>query len=40
MKGDTQNSMKLVNASADLMVVFVIINNIGMMINAGVNVKN
>ena len=28
MKQDVQNGMKLVNASADLMTVFVIINNI------------
>ena len=40
MKQDIQNDRKLVNASADLMVVFVIINNAGMMINVGVNVKN
>ena len=40
MKQDIQNDRKLVNASADLMVVFVITNNAGMMINVGVNVKN
>ena len=40
MKQDIQNDRKLANASADLMVVFVIINNAGMMINVGVNVKN
>ena len=40
MKQDTQNGMKLVNANEDQMAVFVIINNVGMMINAGVNVKN
>ena len=40
MKQDTQNSMKLENASADLMAVFVIINNVGIMINADVYVKN
>ena len=32
--------MKRLNANVDLMQVFVIINNVGMMINAGVNVKN
>ena len=32
--------MKRVNANVDLMQAFVITNNIGMMINAGVNVKN
>ena len=40
MKIDTQNSMKLVNANVDLMAVFVIINNVGMKINAGMNAKN
>ena len=40
MKQDTQNSMKCVNADADEMAVFVIINNDEMMINAGVNAKN
>ena len=39
MKQDTQNGMKLVSANVAQMVVFVIINNVGMMINAGVNVK-
>ena len=32
--------MKLVNANVDLMAVFVIINNVGMKINAGANAKN
>ena len=32
--------MKRVNASVGLMVVFVIINNIGIMVNEGVNAKN
>ena len=32
--------MKCVSLNADLTVVFVIINNAGMMINAGVNAKN
>ena len=40
MKKDTQNGMKLVNANVDQMQAFVIINNFGMMINAGVNAKN
>ena len=34
------NGMKRVNATVDLMVAFVIINNVGMMINVGMNVKN
>ena len=33
-------SMKRVNVNLDQMQVFVIINNVGMMINAGVNIKN
>ena len=40
MKQDTQNGMNLVNTSVDQMQVFVIINNVEMVINAGVNVKN
>ena len=40
MKQDTQNDMKLVNASADMMTVFVIIKNFRLMINAGLNAKN
>ena len=40
MKQDTQNGIKRVNVSADLMVVFVIINNPEMMIDAGVNANN
>ena len=40
MKQDIQNGMKLVNVSVDQMQVFVIINNVGTMINADVNVKN
>ena len=41
MKQDTQNGMKRVNANVDYqMAVSVTINNVGMMINAGVNVKN
>ena len=38
MKQHTQNSMKRVNVV--LMAVFVITNNVGMMINAGANEKN
>ena len=34
------NGMKRVSVNVDLTVVFVIINNVGMMINAGVNAKN
>ena len=40
MKQDTQNAMKGVNAIVDLMTVFVIINNVGIKVNADVNVKN
>ena len=40
MKQDTQHDMKRVNANVDQMAVFVIINNVEMMINAGVNAKN
>ena len=40
MKQDTQNSMKNVNINADQIQAFVIINNVGMMINAGENAKN
>ena len=32
--------MKLVSVDVDLMQVFLIINNVEMMINAGVNAKN
>ena len=32
--------MKRLNANVDLMQAFVIINNVGMMINVDVNVKN
>ena len=35
-----ENGMKRVNVNIDLTVVFVIVNNVGMMINAGVNTKN
>ena len=40
MKQDAENSMKCVSLNVDLSVVFVIINNIGMRINAGANAKN
>ena len=40
MKQDTQNDMKRVSVNVDLTLVFVIIKNVGMMINAGVNAKN
>ena len=39
MKQDTQNGMKRVSVNVDQMQAFVIINNDGMMINAGINVK-
>ena len=39
-KQGTQNRIKGVNANVDSMGVFVIRNNIRMMINAGVNAKN
>ena len=37
MKQDTQNGMKCVSVNVDQMQEFVIIINVGMMINAGVN---
>ena len=40
MKQDEYNGMKIVNANVDQMQVFVIINNIGMLINVDVNVRN
>ena len=40
MKRDTQNNMKRANVNGELMQAFVLINNVGMMINADVNVKN
>ena len=40
MKQDTQNGMKRVSVNIDQMQVFAIINNVGMTINADVNVKN
>ena len=40
MKEDTQNDMKRVSVNVDQMQMFVIINNVRMMINGGVNAKN
>ena len=40
MKQDTQNGMKRVSVNKDQMQVFVTINNVGMMINAGANANN
>ena len=40
MKQDIQDNIKLVNVNVDQMQVFVIINNVGIKINADVNVKN
>ena len=40
MKQDAENSMKLVNVSVDSNIVLVIINSVGITINAGVNAKN
>ena len=40
MKQGTQNGMKRVSVNVDQMQAFVMINNVGMMINAGVNAKN
>ena len=40
MKQDMQNGMKRVSTNVDQMQAFVIINNVGMMINTGVNAKN
>ena len=40
MKQDTQNGIKHVSVNVDQIEAFVIINNVGMMINAGVNAKN
>ena len=36
----TQNGMRRVNVNVDLMAVFVIINDVGMKINVGMNVNN
>ena len=40
MKQATKNGMKFVNINLDQMQVFVMINNVGIMINADVNEKN
>ena len=40
MKQDIQDNIKLANVNVDQMQVFVIINNVGIKINADVNVKN
>ena len=40
MKQDTQNGTKRVNVILNLGLMFVIINNVGIKINADVNVKN
>ena len=40
MKQDAQNGMKRVSVNVDLTLVFLIINNSGMIINAGVNATN
>ena len=40
MKKETQNGMKRVSVNVDQMQAFVIIKNIGMMINTGVKAKN
>ena len=40
MKQDTQIGMKHVNVSVNLGLMFAIINNVGIKVNAGVNAKN
>ena len=40
MKLDLQNGMKNVGVNVDQMQLFVIINNVGIMINADVNANN
>ena len=40
MKQETKNDIKRVNVNVDQMQVFVIVNNIGTMINVDVNAKN
>ena len=37
---DAQNDMKRVNVSENLGLIFVIVNNVGIKINADVNAKN
>ena len=40
MKQDLQNGMKLVNVNVNFEKMFVIINNVGIKINVGLNAKN
>ena len=40
MKQDIYLGMKLVNVNVDQIQVFVVINNVGIMINVDVNAKN
>ena len=40
MKQDGQNDLKRVSVNVDLNIVFVIIKNVGMMVNTGVNAKD
>ena len=40
MKQDIQNGIKLVNVNVAQMQVFIMRNNVGIMINANVSVKN
>ena len=40
MKQDTQNGIKRLSVNVDQMQAFVIINNVGMKVNADVNAKN
>ena len=40
MKQDTLNGKTRVNVSANIGLIFVIINNVGIKINVGVNAKN
>ena len=40
MKQDTQNDMKRVNGSVNFGLMFVIVNNVGIKVNADVNGKN
>ena len=40
MKQNTQNDMKRISVNVDQVQAFVIINNVGMMINSGKNAKN
>ena len=40
MKQNTQNDMKRISVNVDQVQAFVILNNVGMMINSGKNAKN